>query len=59
MLLSCLGGECFNDGDIGEQLGWKMVARLEIGWGVVGDPDFAGDVFGDEDFEREVESGAG
>src|SRR5712664_4639237 len=56
-LLSGLGGECFNDGDIGHQRGREMVARLEIGGGRVGDPDFAGGVFGDEDFEREVEGG--
>src|ERR1700682_6725287 len=55
-LLSGFGGERFNDGDIGKQLGREMVACLEIGRRVVRDPDLSGGVFGNEDFEREVES---
>src|ERR1700694_2969281 len=58
LLFGGLGGERLNDGDIGEQVGREMVARLEVGRGIVRDPNFAGGVFGDQDFEREIQRGA-
>jgi len=58
-LLSGLGGEGFDDSDIGKQIGREGVARLEISGSIVGDPDFAGRIFHDEDFERQIERGAG
>ena len=54
-----MGGESFDDGKVGEDVGRDGVALLEIWEGVVGDPDFALSIFPDEEFEGKVDGGGG